>query len=170
MRIETERMIAIPFSISVMEMALKDKEELARVIEVAIPDEWPGPDFKEALPFLYEGRKQKKSNQEWDALIILKDQKVLIGDIGYKGGPDPAGTVDLGYSIVLAFRNRGLATEIVRHAVNWAREVKRIIAECMKITCPSMRVLEKIGFTRIGATADSIQWEWVWQKGQSSIF
>jgi ribosomal-protein-alanine N-acetyltransferase len=71
---------------------------------------------------------------------------------------------------VLAFRNRGLATEIVRHAVNWAREVKRIIAECMKNNLPSMRVLEKIGFTMIGATADSIQWEWVWQKGQSSIF
>lgn len=73
----------------------------------------------------------------------------LVGAGGFKGAPDAAGTVEVGYSMLLSFREQGLATEAVEGLLDWAesdRRVKRIIAHTLPHLTASQRVLEKTGF------------------------
>ena len=44
-------------------------------------------------------------------MIILRETGEVIGDIGFHGPPDQAGTVEIGYGIVEQYRGRGLAGE-----------------------------------------------------------
>jgi RimJ/RimL family protein N-acetyltransferase len=46
-------------------------------------------------------------NGQWGMFeIILRDTGQVIGDIGFHGPPDEAGTVEIGYSIVERYRGR----------------------------------------------------------------
>ncbi|MFV2046335.1 hypothetical protein KDJ21_008225 [Metabacillus litoralis] len=37
---------------------------------------------------------------EWEGIIINKEDNTSIGDMGFKGGPNEEGIIDIGYSIV----------------------------------------------------------------------
>jgi RimJ/RimL family protein N-acetyltransferase len=56
-----------------------------------------------------------RGNGQWGMFeIILRETGEVIGDIGFHGPPDEAGTVEIGYGIVEQYRGRGLVGESVR--------------------------------------------------------
>ncbi|MDU0206380.1 GNAT family N-acetyltransferase [Paenibacillus sp. MAH-36] len=94
--------------------------------------------------------------------ISLAEDNQVIGDIGFKGKPDDQGTVEVGYGIIPEMHNKGIATESVGAIIEWAfssGKVKKIVAECLVDNMPSVRVLEKLGMTRTGASNCMINWE-----------
>lgn len=94
-------------------------------------------------------------------LVIRKDTREAIGDIGFKGKP-VNGTVEIGYGFLPEARNKGYATESVKALVEWAfstKEVKQIIAECLKENQASINVLEKLGMDRTDEKNDMIYWK-----------
>ncbi|SEN50555.1 GNAT family N-acetyltransferase [Paenibacillus sp. OV219] len=103
--------------------------------------------------------------------VTLQGSGQVIGDIGFKGKPDPRGKVEVGYGIIPDMHNKGIATEAVGAIMKWAfstDKVNRIVAECLVDNGPSIRVLEKLGMTRTGTENGMIYWEIVKKTGHSS--
>ncbi|MDQ2814112.1 MAG: GNAT family N-acetyltransferase [Actinomycetota bacterium] len=91
--------------------------------------------------------------------IILRDTGQVVGDIGFHGPPDEAGTVEIGYSIVEQYRGRGLVGEsaVAICGLAWSRpEVTRIIAQTEEANAASAGVLRHAGF-REGGAADGLR-------------
>ena len=84
--------------------------------------------------------------------IANRHKRVAIGMGGFKGLP-VAGAIEIGYSLLPEFQKKGYATEAVAALLDWAfghDEVVHVIAETLPESAPSIRVLERSGFTNIG--------------------
>jgi RimJ/RimL family protein N-acetyltransferase len=46
--------------------------------------------------------------------IVLRETGCVVGDIGLHSAPDENGSVEMGYGLVNAYRERGIATEATR--------------------------------------------------------
>ena len=94
--------------------------------------------------------------------MVHAAERTVIGDAGFKGKPGSQGMVEIGYSVLPAYRGQGFATEAARALVDWALaqpEVKRIIAECSPDNVASIRILEKLGMQRREANGGILRWE-----------
>jgi ribosomal-protein-alanine N-acetyltransferase len=160
--IETVRLHMIPFTPERMKLAISDKAKLAEICNVQVPDDWPQADLAEALPTMIEQAENEPIPADWNGIIINKDDRTIIGDMGLKGGPNEEGSADVGYSIIPEYRNHGYATEMLRGLISWAfidKDIKVITADCLDDNIGSIRVLEKAGLHRVGAEDNMLKWE-----------
>lgn len=94
-------------------------------------------------------------------LIQNKEDGAVIGDLGFKGKPNSAGEVEIGYGLTPSYQNKGFATEAVREIIRWAfehNEVEKVTAECLVDNLPSIRVLEKLKMTHVHQKDGMLQW------------
>jgi [ribosomal protein S5]-alanine N-acetyltransferase len=142
--------------------ALEDRARLGRMIGASVPRIWPGADFARMLPRLAKGVEQISSLAEPTRLVIHAADETLIGETGFHGPPDGSGTVEVGYSIVPAYRGRGFAVEATRALIEHALarpEIQRITAECLDDNAASLRVLEKLGMRPVGRAGATLRFE-----------
>ncbi len=160
--LETKRLQLIPFSLDLKKAAIDDRARLVEMLGVYVPEHWPGPDLAEALPFFIENMERVPSEPAWDWIAIHKSDQAVIGDIGFMGGPDQNGVVEVGYSIVPEYRNQGYATEIASGLIAWAfqeKRVKVVTAACLDDNLGSIKVLEKVGMRRLEPDGNMLKWE-----------
>jgi ribosomal-protein-alanine N-acetyltransferase len=160
--LETRRLTLIPFSLEMKKVVTNDKAKLAKIIGVRVPEHWPGPDLTEALPFFLEEMEKNPAGSIWDGIIIHRADKVIIGDMGFIGGPDEAGVVEIGYSIIPEYRNLGYATEMAQALIRWAfqqQEIKVVIANCLYDNIGSIKVLEKVGMRPLQPEGYLLKWQ-----------
>ncbi len=160
--LQTQHLHFLSFSLDLKRLTLSNKSHLAERIGVCVPNDWPGPDFSDALPFFIQQMEQDPSDSVWDGIIIHKADGVVIGDMGFRGGPDEAGVVEIGYSIIPAYRNHGYATEMAHALITWAfqqPDILTVVAECLQDNIGSIKVLEKLGMRRVGLHDDLLAWE-----------
>ena len=106
---------------------------------------WPHDDTADALRPLAE---HGADGDDGGWLITLDDQ--VVGDCGWRGGPDASGDVLLGYGLTRAARGRGLGTEAVALLCAWAERqpgVLRLVADVHLDNQPSRRLLRRLGFS-----------------------
>jgi [ribosomal protein S5]-alanine N-acetyltransferase len=80
--------------------------------------------------------------------VLLADEDVVIGDIGFHAPPDELGEVSVGFGIVPAARRRGYAVEALRALLEWALEqpeVRCVHADTDLVNLASQRVLVGAG-------------------------
>ncbi len=80
--------------------------------------------------------------------IYLSESNELIGDCGYC--PDSDNEAEIGYTISPGFQRRGLGEETVSTLINHLfkkKGIERIIASTDPENIPSIKLLEKLGFT-----------------------
>lgn len=84
---------------------------------------------------------------------------LLVGGVGFKGAPDDAGVVEIGYGLAPEARGRGLATEAVVGLLEHARDqgARVVRAEIDADNAPSRAVVERAGFTQT-ETRDDLTW------------
>jgi ribosomal-protein-alanine N-acetyltransferase len=131
------------------------------MLGIAIPSSWPGPDLVEAIAGLVAHMQREAVEFAWNWLIVHKQELVIVGDIGFMGGPR-AGIAEIGYSIVPQYRNQGYATEAALYLIHWAlqqREIRRVTAQCLKDNLGSIKVLQKIGMRQFAADGPLLCWE-----------
>jgi RimJ/RimL family protein N-acetyltransferase len=135
---------------------LAGRDEFSEAIGAEVPENWP--------PELYESTAMRFSLEQlqdpaehgwsiWYLLSRLDGQPQVMGICGFKGKPDEAGSVEIGYSILSQFRVRGYATEAVARLVVWAfshQNVAEVTAETLPYLKQSIRVLEKNGLCFAG--------------------
>lgn len=172
--IETPRLRLIPCEVRHFEAILTDPKQLEGMLGVTVFDDgfdFPGVASMETMRFLY---KHLKANPDvlgwWTYLFVHAEDRVLIGQGGYKGKANGAGTVEIGYAIVPSHRRRGLATETAQGLIDNAfahAHVKRVDAHTLAEPNPSTKVLEKVGMKFAGAVAHpnlGVVWRWSLQR------
>lgn len=161
-KLETRHLTLLPFSLEMKKIVLNDKTKLAAIIDVHVPEHWPGPDLTGALPFFIKEMEKNLPGPIWDGIIIHKADQMIIGDMGFMGGPDATGTVEIGYSIIPEYRNQGYATEMAQALIRWAFQqqgINVIIASCLDDNIGSIKVLEKAGMSRLQPEGNMLKWE-----------
>lgn len=161
-KLETARLVLVETPLQVIETRL-ERETFIVPIEVGpetwavtFPAEWPG-DALDIFPMLAEHLRNAPDTVQWGGMLIEKATRTVVGQMGCKGPPDASGTVEIGYGINLSAWGRGFATEAARALTEWALVqpgVRRVKAECLDTNLGSVRVLEKVGFTRVGERYD----------------
>lgn len=158
----TSRLRMVPLTSELVRAALEDRAALSAMVEAHVPAEWPNPDFAEMLQFEAKRLAQNPERGQWDGVIIHAANRMLIGAMGFKGGPDEHGTVEIGYDIIPAYRGQGLAPEMARAMIAWAFTqpgVERVTADCESNNVASIRVLEKVGMQRLAPKDNMLFWE-----------
>jgi len=163
LHLKTERLNIIACSLQVARAIVTDKSKVETILAARVSDDWPALDLLEFLPFYAQQLETDPSLLGWGVwLMIHAMERVVIGDVGFKGKPGHEGTVEIGYSVIPAFRNRGYASEASQALIHWAfiqQGVKRIIAECSDDNAASIRILEKLGMKRLGTEGSVLKWE-----------
>jgi [ribosomal protein S5]-alanine N-acetyltransferase len=176
--IETPRLKLIPYELQHYEALLQDQRRLGDLLGVTVFHDWfvfPGVAGIEAIKYGYE---YFKANPEaagwWTYFFIHEEDNALIGHGGFKGKPNDDGVVEIGYAIVPAYRNQGLAKEAAQGLTDYAfsnPHVRKVEAHTLAKPNASTRVLEKLGMVRIGSAQDpdvGEVWHWSLSRGEYS--
>jgi RimJ/RimL family protein N-acetyltransferase len=154
--IETANLQLIPCELAYIEAIMRDKKELEQILGVRVPDNWP--QMPESLDYVYKALHADPTSSEWGYhLFVHTKDRALIGEGGYKGKPDAAGVVEIGYAIIPEYRRRGLAFEAARGLTRQAfthAEVRVVQAHTLKDGTASINVLKKLGMTLVGTAED----------------
>jgi len=160
LEIATARLRLVACSAELVEAALHDRRRLETVLGARIPDGWPLADLA-GFPFLHEQMRREPGLEGWGPwMMVWPDQRVLVGDAGFKGKPDADGVVEVGYAVLPDYRRRGFATEAVVALIGWAfsQEARAVLAECDQENVGSIGVLQRVGLRQTGRKDRMIVW------------
>ncbi len=149
--INTERMSLAPATMKLYLLELYDRPAFASTLNAHVPQEWPPDQITPEVIEEFIGRMQARDRKIWTFYWLLRKEgselPVLIGNGGFLVHED--GTLEIGYSMISDYQNKGYATEAVRSMLQWAfSSLKKdcIIAHTYPYMEASIRVLEKNGF------------------------
>ncbi len=102
------------------------------------------------------------STHEWHTywLIVVRQENVGAGLVGFKGFPNETGATEIGYGIASSYQRKGYMTEAVLGLVDWAFAhpfCKTITAATVKNPA-SNRLLERIGAQLVSQNEDAFSW------------
>ena len=149
---KTSRLVLGAGNLDLISAEMNDRAALAARLEAIIPAEWPTEALREALPIfqgLYRDHPDWEGWLHWYALLLGGDAPVLCGSIGFKGPPDENGTVETGYSVLPAYQEMGIASEMLAGILRFAARystVRSVIAETEQANIASQHVLARNGF------------------------
>lgn len=157
----TDRLIVITFEVEMIKALVEGTEQLEKLIPYGVPEEYPMDVYKQFFPYKIERFTQQPEENMWEGLIIHRESRTVIGDIGFKGGPNEKGEINLGYSILPRYQGNGYATEAAAAMVDWGLAqpgVRKITATCSLDNSASVRVLKKAGMAQLREDDKKIYW------------
>ena len=157
----TARMTLLPLPARAAAALPEDRQEASRILDATLPSEWPAADLLEVLPLQAAALPSDERFGVW--VMIERESRSVVGDIGFMGPPDKDGSVEVGYSEIPGRRRDGYATEAARAILAWALDqpdVKAVVAGCDRDNAASVRTLERIGFRRTGEAERRIRWRY----------
>jgi ribosomal-protein-alanine N-acetyltransferase len=160
--LHTDRLTLVALTPDLARAALEDRARLGRMLGAHVPQTWPGADFASMLPRIARGSGRASSGAEPTRLIVHTTDRTLIGETGFHGSPDESGTVEVGYSIIPAYRGQGFASEATRVLIDRALSrpgIHRITAECLDDNVASLKVLQKLGMKRVDSAGGTLRFE-----------
>jgi ribosomal-protein-alanine N-acetyltransferase len=141
----------------------RDQAQSESILGVAIIPNW----FEEQsfMQLRLDQIQRDPAYQPWSVrAIILRDQQIMIGYMGFHTQPDPTylkdlapGGVEFGYEIFTQFRRQGYASEASQALMHWAHDdqhIDRFVLSISPDNVPSLRIAERLGFTQIGSHID----------------
>jgi [ribosomal protein S5]-alanine N-acetyltransferase len=158
-RLQAERLDLLPLDPRAAAALPDDRALAARVIGAQLASDWPARDVLDVLPIQARTSPETARFGVW--VIIERPTATVVGDIGFLGPPGADQTVEIGYSIVPDRRRRGYATEAARALISWALGqpgVSMVVAGCDQTNLPSIRTLERLGFSRVEPAGDQLRW------------
>jgi RimJ/RimL family protein N-acetyltransferase len=163
MEISLQRLKLIPASLEMIKAEIESPVQLAELLNAQKPYNWPPPlNNENSQKYYLDFITQNPDSMGWGMwYFLLKNNSnkkdILVGNGGFKGGPNKNGEVEIGYSVIELYHRRGFATEAASGLISWAFEdpqVKKIVAHTLVGLRPSIRVLEKNNFAFAGNTKE----------------
>ena len=154
--LESRRLTLVAATPELLAADLAGTADFAEALQADVPADWPPQLFGSTVMRAAQAQLQNPAEHGWSVWYLLSRKHtmpVAIGMCQFKGMPDPAGTVEIAYSILDRYRVQGYATEAVARLVNWAfshQNVTEVAAETLPYLRQSIRVLEKNGLTHQG--------------------
>ncbi len=160
----TQRLRLLALTRAQMRSLLETPEELEHELNLRIAREMITEPVRRAGGIKI-GRLAQAQDQEYEWLtywlMILPEEALGVGLIGYKGAPDADGMVEVGYGIAPSVQGRGYTTEALHGMLAWAFEDPRtrtVMADVLRTNPASSRVLEKTGMQTVGETEEAMLW------------
>jgi len=166
--LETTRLKLVPLQHEQLILFKNDPRALAENLGIRYIERQGDPstaaDVEEAIEFWIKNTKEHREHFEWFTSweIILKEENVAVGGIGFAGLPNEDGRSMTGYGLDVRYHKRGIASEALQAIITWAfknESLKAIIADTPVLNFPSQRVLQKNGFSEITRDESLIHWE-----------
>lgn len=164
--LQTTHLDLVAASLLHVDAELAGPKQLARLLGVSVPKEWPptglGREFVGAIrKRLAHDGPAGTGWYGWYAICrhTALQPSVLVGIGGFFGRPDGAGTVELGFTVLPGYRGRGHATEMVRTLVGHALSqpgVERIVADSLVTDRATQAVLLRSGFRVVPSPEDGL--------------
>ena len=107
---------------------------------------WPQPETVDALRPQAEYGSAEQDSGVW----LLTVDGVVVGQLGWLGGPADDGDCELSYGVAAPSRGQGLGGQAVGLLADWVADqpgVRRVTAEALQGNEPSRRLLRRLGFT-----------------------
>ena len=98
---------------------MTNKKELEKLLQVEVPEEFKNMQFEEFLPFHLNDSSISKVSHTWEGVLIHTSDEKVIGTMGYKN-IESSSSLEVGYHLIPAYRNKGYAIEMANALVNWA--------------------------------------------------
>jgi RimJ/RimL family protein N-acetyltransferase len=118
-------------------------------------------DARWLIGFRREQLRQHPDHEPWLIRPIIRREEggpaEAIGYVNFHAAPDDAGMVEIGYTILPAWRGRGYATEAARAALRWAltdARVRTLRASISPTNEASRRLVTTLGFVQTGEQMD----------------
>jgi [ribosomal protein S5]-alanine N-acetyltransferase len=108
--INTQRLQLIPLNLNQLELALQNIEALEASLDLVIMRAWMTDRVHRAIGMKIDKmRKADASQHDWFTywLIVIKDENVSAGMLGFKGFPDENGSTEIGYGIDEVYQGKG---------------------------------------------------------------
>ncbi|HEY3243339.1 MAG TPA: GNAT family N-acetyltransferase [Phycisphaerae bacterium] len=159
-RIDTQRLELIAATDAIARDALRGNEALGMRLHARVPPEWPPAAMADIMAFTAEQLTRCPEQAGWWIWYWVErasSERVLIGNGGFKGPPNARGMVEIGYSMLDQYQNRGYASEAVGSLIAWAFQqpaVLRVEGETYPELAGSIRVMQKNGMVLGGAGID----------------
>jgi RimJ/RimL family protein N-acetyltransferase len=155
MSLETDRLLLLPCTIDLLRADGADRAEFSGLIGAEVTDEWPPELYDDDARLWTIGKLETVPGfDEWAMwYVILRKTHTLIGVVGYKGPPDAAGVVEVGYGILPAHRRHGFASEATSALIARAferPEVTAVAAETYPHLTASLGVMRKNAMQYVG--------------------
>jgi RimJ/RimL family protein N-acetyltransferase len=101
-------------------------------------------------------------------LAVDRAHQIIIGTCSFTAPPDPEGVVEIAYFTFPPFERRGYASAMAAGLVELAEGfagIRRVRAHTLPERNASTRILEKLGFERIGEAVDPEAGQvWRWER------
>lgn len=164
--IRTERMTLEPAPIAFIEALERgDRAAAGRAMDLVITGDWfDGPQHWMRLRI--RQLREAPALDRWllHPMILSRPDgdlaaRTMVGHCGYHGAPDESGMVEIGYTVAEPYRRRGYAIEaargLIRHAFSH-EQITRVRACIRPDNEPSLALVAKLGFRRVGEQMDEI--------------
>ncbi len=123
----------------------------SRAVWDYVRDHFPHP-YTEEDARAFIAKAQADDPTRWDLAIVMDGQ--AVGGVGVEQGSDVERTsAEIGYWIGERYRNRGIVSDAVRRVSEYifeATDITHLYASVFGFNVPSLRVLEKAGFSPVG--------------------
>jgi [ribosomal protein S5]-alanine N-acetyltransferase len=152
----------VPMTPAFVEAVLADRrDEAARLLEIELPDEFPSEGERGFLAMRLRQMHEDPRFLQWCPHVVVLDGR-LIGHAGFHGPPgvnaaQAPDAVELGYSILQAWRGHGYATQAATMLMDLAEEwagVRHFVLSVSPENEPSLAIVRKFGFAKTGEQMD----------------
>lgn len=162
--IRAERLELVLMAPSFLEASLAgDQAAVTSLLGASIPEDW----WKttDLMRLRLDQLRANMSLQPWlMRAIILRQERVMVGHIGFHSAPEPdylqdiaPGGIELGYTIYEPFRRNGYAIEACQALMRWAHEyydLRYFVLSISPTNTPSIRIAERFAFRKIATQID----------------
>ena len=163
--IETQRLHLFPLTIPQLELYLKGNDGLEQALGLTCFGRTMVPQVhdrvkKVTLPKMKEAEADYLFYTFW--LVVEKQSKLIVAEMGFKGPPTNGGQVEIGYGTMPSMQNKGIMTEAVQGLLQWAAgraDISQVLAETKDSNLPSIRVVEKNNFQQFDVKGDMVWWQ-----------
>gem|GEM_PF-5959251 len=164
----TNRLMIIPCSLDIAKSLVFHRKELDKRSPIEIPTCWPSAFVRGFLPYYIESLEKEEKDLDCGVwMIILYEEKKIIGDIVMQGKPVQEQNVRLTYHIEEKTTDETIAYEAIDAFIDWLTyqmAVKKIVMECEVQDKESVRLFDRLGF--ICTKKDGEFFTWEIQKGE----
>jgi ribosomal-protein-alanine N-acetyltransferase len=169
--IESRRMTLVAATAELIAADLAGRDALSEAIGADVPENWPPELYESTAMRVAMDQLRDPAEHGWSMWYLLSKNTgppQVLGICGFKGKPDEAGSVEIGYSVLSQFRLQGYATEAVSRLLVWAfshQYVNEVTAETLPHLKQSIRVMEKNGLSFAGPGSEQGVVRYVVKKG-----
>ena len=163
--IETERLHLFPLTLSQLELYLKANDELETALGLTSFGRTIAPQVYDLVKKVTLLKMKQATGEDylfhtfW--LVVDKQSKMIVAELGFKGPPIDGGRVEIGYGTMPHMQGKGYMTEAVQALLQWAAsrtDINIVLAETHTSNLPSIRVVEKNGFEQISKQGENLWW------------